>query len=80
MTDRELLQQLFKFMSGRTYITMDDVSLSDMVKRYKHPPLTALNRVAMQMTARDYEALDKLMAQISVHLKESAHAADSEPA
>ncbi len=69
-SDRQLLEKLFKFMQGRNFITMDSKSLTDMVKRYQNPPLTALNRVAMQMTAREYEDLSKLLTKIREHLKD----------
>lgn len=71
MSDRQLLEKLLNFMQGRNYITMEGDALTDMVKRYQNPPLTALNRVAMQMTAREYEVLSKLLTKIRAHLKES---------
>lgn len=82
MSDRALLEQLFGFLSGRTFITMDMESLSDMVKRYQNPPLTRLNRIAMQMTVSEYEALGGLMRTISDHLKEGEgeRDTDSQPA
>lgn len=68
MSDRELLTQLFALLSKRTCITMDDVSLTDMVKRYQNPPLTALNRVALQLTVPEYNELSRLMHIIGAHL------------
>lgn len=69
MTDRELLVKLFSTISQLHCITMEDASLTDMVMRYKNPPLTALNRVAMQMTMAQYNALGELMKDIDEHLK-----------
>jgi hypothetical protein len=69
MTDRQLLERLFTAIAGKTCITMEDASLTDMVMRYQNPPLTALNRVAMQMTVREYNALGELMKEIDAHLK-----------
>ncbi len=68
-TDRDLLTELFTFLQSHNYITMDDKSLTDMVQRYQNPPLTALNRVAMQMTTWDYNALGELMTKVDAHLK-----------
>lgn len=69
MTDRELLIKLFAMIAGKHCITMEDDSLADMVMRYQNPPLTALNRVAMQMTMQEYNALGELMKEIDKHLK-----------
>lgn len=68
-TDREFLVELFAFLAKRHCITMEDASLTDMVQRYQNPPLTALNRVAMQMTTSEYNALGQLMKDIEAHLK-----------
>lgn len=74
MTDRELLTALHTFIRRRSFITMENASLTDMVQRYKNPPLTALNRVAMQMTAQEFNALNDLMQAIDDQLKaEEAH-------
>lgn len=74
MTDRELLVQLFAALRARNFITMDDADLSDLVKRYKYPPLTAHNRVAMQMTVNEYNALAGLLTKIDEYLKEFVNA------
>ena len=68
-TDRELLIQLAGLLAKRNFITMDDDSLTDMVQRYKNPPLTAYNRVAMQLTVNEYNALATLLNKIEEHLK-----------
>lgn len=81
MTDREALEQLYAFMSGRTYIAGDKESIMDMVQRYKQPPLSMRNQIAMQMTANDYNRLGELMKRIEAHLKETeTQHADPEPA
>jgi hypothetical protein len=46
-TDRELLQALFDFMKGRTYVVGEEMGIRDMVLRYKNPPLTLYRRAAM---------------------------------
>lgn len=71
MSDREALLALYAFLTTKQYVTMDGDSLRDMVMRYKTPPLTALNTVAMQMTTKEYNALAELMKAVSAHLKES---------
>lgn len=73
MSDRELLIQLAYFLTKRTFITMDDANLTDLVQRYQHPPLTAHNRVAMQMTVNEYNALAALLTTIESHLKQVEH-------
>lgn len=80
MTDREFLEQLFAFLSGRTHIRGDRESIMDMVQRYKQPPLSMRNQVAMQMTAADYNRLGELMKRIETHLKETSTERDTEPA
>lgn len=70
MSDHELLVQLAGFLAKRNFITMDDESLADMVKRYQNPPLTGHNRVAMQMTVNEYNALAALLTRIDEHLKQ----------
>lgn len=80
MTDREALEQLYAFLSGRTYVQGDQNSIMDMVQRYKQPPLSMRNQVAMQMTVSEYNRLDELMKRIVTHLKESeSQYADPEP-
>jgi hypothetical protein len=70
MSDHELLVQLAGFLAQRNFITMDDASLSDMVKRYQNPPLTGHNRVAMQMTVNEYNNLAALLTKIENYLKD----------
>lgn len=73
-TDHDFLLELYGFLNKRRCITMEDASLNDMVQRYQNPPLTALNRVAMQMTVNEYNELGQLMKDIEAHL--NAPAAD----
>lgn len=80
MTDRELLEKLFTFMAQRSYIVGDETSTRDMVLRYKQPPLTMLNQVAMQMTINDYNALGKLLDQIDAHLNPKEETVEPESA
>ena len=68
-TDRELLQALFDFMKGRTYVVGEEMGIRDMVLRYKNPPLTLYRRAAMQMTVVEYNALVDLLKEIDEHLK-----------
>jgi len=67
MTDRELLQELFNIMVKRSYIQGDEVSIMDMVQRYKQPPLTRYHQVCMQMTQADYRNLENLLERIVAH-------------
>lgn len=67
MSDRELLEALFDFMVKRNFVIGDEVSVKDMVLRYKQPPLTMHQRVCMQMTVRDYANLEKLLERIVEH-------------
>lgn len=67
-TDRELLEELFRMLQGRNYVTLDKPALLDMVKRYNYPPLTLHFRYAMQLTQPDYERFGKLLARIDEHL------------
>lgn len=82
MTDHELLLALYTFMKNRTFIGGDEASVKDMVQRYKQPPLTMLNRVAMQMTVNDYNLLVAIMQRIQGHLEpvEETTDADIQPA
>lgn len=73
MTDRELLIELYGFLSKRNYITADKVSVTDMTQRYQNPPMTLLNRAAMQMTLSEYAALGKLLKRVGERLKEPEH-------
>lgn len=66
--DRELLEKLFAFLAQRNFILGEEQTVRDMVLRYKQPPMTMLNRVAMQMTINDYKELGKLLEQIDGHL------------
>lgn len=70
-TDRELLVQLFGFLFKRNFILGDPDAVRDMVQRYKQPPVTMLNRVAMQLTEQEYRNLDALLKKINRHLLES---------
>lgn len=79
MTEREALEKLYAFLTTKRYVTMDDDSLHDMVLRYKSPPLSALNRVAMQMTTSEYNALAQLMKDVQGMLK-GEDVEQSEPA
>lgn len=69
MTDRELLAELYQFLQGRAFIIADKDSVSDMVKRYKNPPLTLYRRAAMQMTMSEYKRLGELLAQVKERLE-----------
>jgi len=69
MTDRELLQRLYTYLQQRSYVTLDDAALKDMVLRYQFPLLTAYSRVVMQMTAGEFNALNDLMKTIEAQLK-----------
>lgn len=82
MTDRELLVAIFEFMKNRTFIGGDEASVKDMVKRYQQPPLTMLNRVAMQLTVNDYNLLVAILQRIQAHLEpiEESTNADIRPA
>lgn len=71
MTDRELLEQLFGFLIKRNFILGDPDAVRDMVLRYKQPPVTMLNRVAMQLTEQEYRNLDDLLKKINRHLLET---------
>lgn len=64
MTDRELLEKVFRFLAKRNYVALDDASIVDMVTRYQNPPLTRLHRICMQMTVNDYKELETLLEQI----------------
>jgi hypothetical protein len=63
-----MLKKLFDFMVGRNFIAGDVASVKDMVKRYKQPPLTMHNRIAMQMTVNEYDALFPLLTEIQQYL------------
>jgi hypothetical protein len=73
MNDRELLAEIYEFLRHRNYITVDKKSVVDMVQRYQNPPLTLLNRAAMQMTLSEYAAFSKLLKRIGEQLKEPEH-------
>lgn len=68
MTDREMLEQLFAFMVGRDFVEGDPDSIRDMTKRYKMPPMTMRQRVVLQMTKQEYNALTSLLMQIQNYL------------
>jgi hypothetical protein len=68
MTDRELLEQLFKFLSKRRFVEMEGEALLDMVRRYKNPPLTRVFPVGMQMSQHDYKRLGDILKRIQDHL------------
>jgi hypothetical protein len=61
MTDLELLQALFDFLTSHNYIFGEEAVIRDMVLRYKQPPLTLYNRVCLQMTQKDYDRLSDLL-------------------
>lgn len=68
MTEREMLEQLFAFMVGRDFVEGDQDSIHDMVRRYKMPPMTMRNRVVLQMTKQEYNALNSLLVRIQAYL------------
>lgn len=70
MSDRELLQRLFDMLRQRNFILGDEASVRDMVQRYRQPPVTLHQRVAMQLTVAEYQALAALLSEINQHLKE----------
>lgn len=72
MTDRELLEKLFNFLAGRKFIQGDDVSIMDMVKRYKNPPFSRVYPIAMQLTPREYDKLTDIFKQVADHLHPQA--------
>jgi len=76
MTDREHLEVLFKFLTGRQFILGDEQGIKDMVKRYQQPPMTMLHRVSMRMTVNDYNELAAIMKTIEAHLKPVEETAD----
>ena len=79
MTDRELLERLFRLLVNRDYVAGDPDSIMDMVNRYQRPPLTMHYRIAMQMTVNDYKRLADVLETISKHLypkPEGDHATD----
>lgn len=69
MTDRELLEQLFKFFQNREFILGDEKSVRDMVTRYQRPPLTLAYRVAMKMKVHEFSELSTLLEKIAIHLQ-----------
>ncbi len=69
MTDRELLERLYAFLTTKAYITADKESVVDMCQRYKNPPMTLLNRSAMRMTLKEYAALNDLLKQVKEQLE-----------
>lgn len=68
MTDRELLEKLFKAVADNKYIQGDRDSIMDMVQRYKNPPFTMAFPFAMLMTPNKYNALAQTMADVAEHL------------
>lgn len=72
--DHELLTRLYEFLHVRTFITADVESVVDMTQRYKNPPMTRLNRAAMQMTMKEYNRLMELLKEIKEHLEQPEHA------
>jgi len=64
MTDLELLQALFEFLTKRNYIFGEEDVIRDMVLRYKEPPLTLYNRVCFQMTLADHIRLNDLLGKV----------------
>lgn len=69
MTDREALEKLFDFLSNRTFVAGPEEVVKDMVKRYQQPPWTMHQRVVMQMTVAEYQAIGLLLTRIAHHLK-----------
>lgn len=78
-TDRELLEEVFRMLQGRNYVTLNYEALRDMVTRYNYPPLTMHFRYAMQLTQPDYERLGKLLARIDEHLNPPPKEQPDEP-
>lgn len=68
MTDRELLEKLFKALLGNKFIQGDRDSIMDMVQRYKNPPFTIIYQVAMLMTVNKSNELRNTMVEVAEHL------------
>lgn len=63
LNERELLALLCHFIQTKQLILGDNESIRDMVKRYKQPPFTLLFPVAMQMTVKDVDDLNRILKQ-----------------
>jgi len=65
----DLLNELFAFLKGRTFVVGDEQTIKAMTQSMQNPPMTMRNRVVMQMTVKDYQHLAKLLATIEQQLQ-----------
>lgn len=65
----ELLAELYNFLREREYILGDKDSISQLVKMFKNPPLTARTPVSMKMSKHDYVVFNALLKRVGEALK-----------